>query len=112
MHDNKKVAISATIIPILLQVVSILTSPMSYFSSVPKIMNLIGLPLVVVYLVAADDKKDEDGMWIFILLCGLLTAFYRGILSISVISEEFMISMRLMIQALWEMIPFLWVLFS
>ena len=75
-------------------------------------MNFIGLPLIVFYFLASEDDPDEDGFWIFILLVGLLSSFYRGILSISVISDEFMISMRLMMQSIIEMFSFCCVLIS
>ena len=112
LQDNAAIAFVFTLIPAVINIAQIFTSPQSYFASVPKMMNLLGLPLIVAFLLGTAEEKDEDGMWIFILILGLLTAFYRGIISISVIYDDFMISMRLMQRSLIEMFYFGTVLIS
>lgn len=67
-----------------------------------NLLDSIGLISIITFLLMESD----EGPMLYALIIGLFCVFYRGIMSMSVIYEKFMIAIKLIKNSFVDMIPF------
>ena len=77
-----------------------------YFTSIPNLLDFVGLICILSFFLS----RSNDGSTVFILIFGLFCKIYRAIMSLSIIYEKFMISIQLIKNSIFDMIPFLFIL--
>ena len=105
LHENWIIGLSASIIPGLIEIFQILNDPKGYLGSITNILDFFGIFSVIIYFILGDRFALTP-----LLILGLFFVFYRGILSISIISQKFMINLKLVINSMIDLVPFLIVL--
>lgn len=68
----------------------------------PNLLDSVGLLSIITYLLV----ESHDGTMTTCLIIGLFCIFYRGIMSLSLIYDKFMISIKLIKNSIMDMIPF------
>ena len=86
-------------------------NPKGYFEITNNAFDFFGLISIILYFVIGNMVENKESLAPF-LIFGLFMVFYRGILSVSIIYEKFMVNLRLLINSLYDLIPFLVVCIS
>ena len=86
-------------------------NPVGYISSLNNIFDFLGLGSIIAYFIVGYFVENKE-TFVPSLIFGLFMVFYRGILSVSIIYEKFMVNLKLVINSLFDLIPFLIVFVS
>ena len=86
-------------------------NPVGYISSLNNIFDFLGLGSIIAYFIVGYFVENKETFVPF-LIFGLFMVFYRGILSVSIIYEKFMVNLKLVINSFLDLIPFLIVFVS
>ena len=86
-------------------------NPVGYISSLNNIFDFLGLGSIIAYFIVGYFVENKE-TFVPSLIFGLFMVFYRGILSVSIIYEKFMVNLKLVINSLLDLIPFLIVFVS
>ena len=80
-------------------------NPKGYIGAPINLVDLTGIVSIILYLTLEHDTQGD--FEIYFLLGGMFLISYKAILSISILSEKFMVSMKLINNSLINLIPFL-----
>ena len=108
LHENKELALVFTAFPVVIECFQIITDFREYFLSGANLFDFFGLVSIIVFFLVGENLDYHINLPI--LLFGLFCIFYRGIMSICVIYEKFMINIKLIKNSIVGMGPFLAVL--
>ena len=108
LHDNSVLALVCTAFPLMIELFQIVTDFREYFSTGTNLFDFFGLVSIIVFFAAGEGLAYEVNLPV--LLFGLFCIFYRGIMSMSMIYEKFMINIKLIKNSIIGMVPFLAVL--
>ena len=102
LHDNWSWAVVATVIPTTIEIFQVFSDPFDYFGSISNLLDCVGLLSILTFLFIESHGNEM----LVNLIVGLFCIFYRGIMSLSIIHDKFMISIKLIKNSIMDMIPF------
>ena len=73
-----------------------------------NLLDFVGI--IAIYVFFALESTDRD--MVLILLLGLFCNFYKGIASLSIIYDKFMVSIKLIRNSILNSIPFALIVFA
>lgn len=108
LYKNRVEALAITSIPTLLELIELWSNWRFYFKNMANWLDFVGL--ISIYIFFSLESQNRD--MVFLILIGLFCNYYKGIASLSIIHNKFMVSIKLIKNSIFNIIPFLGVVIA